>query len=143
MSESLSTLAVLGVVLAADLHPQSKLPTVEPPQTQYPSLSALGYGAFGVGMATPLLAFAVVSEPWRDHVIGFLTGNQRIINLVTGVVVVPEVIQQLRLTYDLGTLQDLVPFSEFEAEPPSSRSKRSERVGRRGSRHSTTQSTRQ
>lgn len=117
-------LAVFGVVLAADLHPQSALPTVEPPQTRYPSLSAFAYGAFfgaivlpcnpgfiavflsrallltdpvsslanfgafGVGMATPLLAFAVVSEPWRDRVLGFLTGHRRAVNAITGVVLV-------------------------------------------------------
>jgi len=115
-------LAVLGVVLVADLHPQSRLPTAEPPQTQYPSLSAFAYGAFfgaivlpcnpgfiavffaraflfsdpvaslanfgsfGLGMATPLLAFAVVSEPWRDRVLGFLTGHRRAVDAVTGLV---------------------------------------------------------
>lgn len=115
-------LAVLGVALLLDLHPQSRLPTVEPPQTQYPSLSAFAYGgffgaivlpcnpgfisvffaraflfsdpvtsmanflAFGVGMGTPLLAFAFVSEPWRDRVLGVLTGNRRAVNAVTGAV---------------------------------------------------------
>jgi cytochrome c-type biogenesis protein len=115
-------LAVLGVVLVADLHPQSRLPTAEPPQTRYPSLSAFAYGAFfgaivlpcnpgfiavffaraflfsdpvaslanfgsfGLGMATPLLAFAVVSEPWRDRVLGFLTGHRRAVDAVTGLV---------------------------------------------------------
>jgi cytochrome c-type biogenesis protein len=115
-------LAALGVVLVADLHPQSRLPTAEPPQTRYPSLSAVGYGAFfgaivlpcnpgfiavffaraflfsdpvaslanfgsfGVGMATPLLAVAFVSEPWRDRVLGFLTGHRRAINALTGIV---------------------------------------------------------
>ncbi|MFB6296132.1 MAG: cytochrome c biogenesis CcdA family protein [Halobacteriales archaeon] len=113
-------LAVLGIVLMADLHPQSRLPTVEPPQTSHPSLSAFGYGAFfgaivlpcqpgfisvffaraflftdpvrsianfgafGVGMATPLLLFAVVSEPWRDRVLGLMTGHRRAVNAVTG-----------------------------------------------------------
>lgn len=115
-------LAVLGVVLIADLHPQSRLPTAQPPQTQYPSLSALAYGAFfgaivlpcnpgfigvffaraflfsnpvnsianfgsfGLGMASPLLAFALVSQPWRDRVIGVLTGHRRVVDLVTGAV---------------------------------------------------------
>lgn len=117
-------LAVLGVALAADLHPQSRLPTAEPPQTRYPSLSAFAYGAFfgaivlpcnpgfiavffaraflfsdpvaslanfgsfGLGMAAPLLAFAFASEPWRDRVIGVLTDHRRVINAVTGVVLV-------------------------------------------------------
>jgi cytochrome c-type biogenesis protein len=113
-------LALLGVVLLADLHPQSRLPTVEPPQTRYPSLSAFGYGAFfgaivlpcnpgfisvffaraflfetplnslanfgafGIGMAAPLLALAVVSEPWRDRVLGTLTSHRRAVNAVSG-----------------------------------------------------------
>jgi cytochrome c-type biogenesis protein len=113
-------LAVLGVVLLFDLHPQSRLPTVEPPQTSHPAASAFLYGgffgaivlpcnpgfisvffaraflfsdplsslanfwAFGVGMASPLLAVAVVSEPWRDRVLGALTSNQRTINAATG-----------------------------------------------------------
>lgn len=113
-------LAVLGVVLLADLHPQSRLPTVEPPQTRYPAVSAFLYGgffgaivlpcnpgfisvffaraflfqdpvsslanfwAFGIGMAAPLLAVAVVSEPWRDRVLGVLTSNRRAINAGTG-----------------------------------------------------------
>jgi cytochrome c-type biogenesis protein len=115
-------LGLFSIVLIADLHPQSRLPSVDPPQTRYPSLSAFAYGfffgaiiipcnpgflgvffaraflftspvsslanffAFGLGIAAPLLAFAVVSEPWRDRVIGFMTGHRRAINLVTGVV---------------------------------------------------------
>jgi cytochrome c-type biogenesis protein len=117
-------LGALGVVLVADLHPQAALPTLEPPQTRFPSLSAFAYGAFfgaivlpcnpgfisvffaraflfsdplsslanfgafGVGMASPLLAFAVVSEPWRDRVLAALTGNRRLINLATGLVLI-------------------------------------------------------
>jgi len=113
-------LAVLGIVLMADLHPQSRLPTVEPPRTSHPSLSAVGYGAFfgaivlpcqpgfisvffaraflftdpvrsianfgafGVGMATPLLAFALASEPYRDRVLGLLTDHRRAVNIATG-----------------------------------------------------------
>lgn len=113
-------LAVLGVVLVADLHPQSRLPTIEPPQTRYPSLSAFAYGAFfgaivlpcnpgfisiffaraflftdpvssvanfgafGVGMGTPLLAFGFLSEPWHDRVLGVLTGHRRAVNAITG-----------------------------------------------------------
>jgi cytochrome c-type biogenesis protein len=116
-------LAVLGVVLMADLHPQSRLPTVEPPQTRYPSLSAFAYGAFfgaivlpcnpgfisvffaraflfadpisslanfgafGLGMGSPLLWFAFVSEPWRDRVLGALTDHRRAVNVATGAAV--------------------------------------------------------
>lgn len=113
-------LAILGVVLIADFHPQSRLPTVEPPQTRHPSASAFAYGAFfgaivlpcnpgfisvffaraflfsdpvasvanfgafGVGMAAPLVGFGVVSEPWRDRVLGGLTRHRRGVNVVTG-----------------------------------------------------------
>jgi cytochrome c-type biogenesis protein len=109
-----------GVVLMADLHPQSRLPTVEPPQTRYPSVSALGYGAFfgaivlpcqpgfisfffarallfespvnslanfgafGVGMAAPLLGLAVISEPWRDQVLNTLTSHRHAVNAIAG-----------------------------------------------------------
>lgn len=117
-------LAVFGLVLIAGVHPQSRLPSVEPPQTRYPSVSAFAYGAFfgaivlpcnpgfisvffaraflftdpvssianfgafGTGMASPLLAFALASEPWRDRVLALLTGHQRIINVATGAVLV-------------------------------------------------------
>ncbi len=131
-------LAVLGVVLVADLHPQARLPTVEPPQTRFPSLSAFAYGAFfgaivlpcnpgfisvffaraflfsdpvsslanfgafGVGMASPLLAFALVSEPWRDRVLGVLTGHRRAINAVTGFVLVAISLYYLFVVFEVA-----------------------------------------
>ncbi len=133
-----AVLAVLGVVLVADLHPQAALPTVEPPRTRFPSLSAFAYGAFfgaivlpcnpgfisvffaraflfsdplssianfgafGVGMASPLLAFAVVSEPWRDRVLGTLTGNRRLINVGTGLVLVGISLYYLFLVFEVA-----------------------------------------
>jgi cytochrome c-type biogenesis protein len=117
-------LAILGVVLIADLHPQSRLPAIDPPQTRYPSASAFAYGAFfgavvlpcnpgfisvffaraflfsdpvasvanfgafGIGMAAPLLGFGIVSEPWRDRVLGALTRRRRTVNVATGSVLV-------------------------------------------------------
>ena len=135
-------LAVFGVALAADLHPQSRLPVVEPPQTRHPSLSAFAYGAFfgaivlpcnpgfiavflsrallfsdpvsslanfgafGVGMATPLLAFAFVSEPWRDRVLGVLTGRRRVVNAVTGVV-----LTAISLYYLIAVFEVLEPLA--------------------------------
>jgi cytochrome c-type biogenesis protein len=136
-----AVLAVFGVVLLADLHPQARLPTVEPPQTQYPALSALAYGAFfgaivlpcnpgfislffarvflfadplaslanfgafGVGMATPLLVFAVVSEPKREWVLGVLTGNRRVVNAVTGAVLLGISVYYLLFVFEvLGSL---------------------------------------
>ena len=131
-------LAVLGVVLAADLHPQARLPTVEPPRTRFPSLSAFAYGAFfgaivlpcnpgfisvffaraflfsdpiasvanfaafGVGMASPLLAFALVSEPWRDRVLSILTDNRRAINAVTGLVLLGISLYYLFVVFEVA-----------------------------------------
>jgi cytochrome c-type biogenesis protein len=130
-------LAVLGVVLMADLHPQARLPSVEPPQTRFPSLSAFVYGAFfgaivlpcnpgfisvffaraflfadpvssianfgafGVGMSSPLLAFALVSEPWRDRVLGVLTGHRRAINALTGFVLVVISLYYLLFVFEI------------------------------------------
>lgn len=131
-------LAVLGVVLMADLHPQAALPTVEPPRTRMPAASAFVYGAFfgaivlpcnpgfisvffaraflfsdplsslanfgafGVGMASPLLAFALVSEPWRDRVLGVLTDHQREINAVTGFVLVVIALYYLFVVFEVA-----------------------------------------
>jgi Cytochrome c biogenesis protein len=131
-------LAVLGVVLVADLHPQARLPTVEPPQTRYPSLSAFAYGsffgaivlpcnpgfisvffaraflfsdpvssmanfgAFGVGMASPLLAFAFVSEAWRDRVLALLTDHRRAVNAATGLVLIAVSLYYLLFVFEVA-----------------------------------------
>jgi len=131
-------LAVLGVVLMADLHPQAGLPTIEPPRTRFPSLSAFVYGAFfgaivlpcnpgfisvffaraflfsdpvssvanfgafGVGMASPLLAFALVSEPWRDGVLGVLTDHRRAIDVVTGSILLAVSSYYLLFVFELA-----------------------------------------
>jgi cytochrome c-type biogenesis protein len=130
-------LAAFSVVLVTGRYPQSRLPTVEPPQTSHPSLSAFGYGlffggvvlpcnpgpisvffarsflftdpvtnlgrflAFGVGMAAPLLAFALVSESWRDRTLGFITGHRRAINVATGVVMFGISVYYLVVVFDV------------------------------------------
>ena len=131
-------LALLGAVLLFDLHPQARLPTVEPPQTNRPSLSAFAYGgffgaivlpcnpgfisaffaraflfsdpvtsmanflAFGVGMGTPLLAFAVVSEPWRDRVLGALTDHRRTVNAAPGLVLLGISLYYLLVVFEVA-----------------------------------------
>jgi cytochrome c-type biogenesis protein len=131
-------LAVLGVVLLLDLHPQSRLPTVEPPGTRYPSLSAFVYGAFfgaivlpcnpgfisvffaraflfgdplsslanfgvfGVGMATPLLALAVVSEGARSRVLGLLTSHRRAVDAGTGLVLLAISLYYLLFVFEVA-----------------------------------------
>lgn len=98
-------LAVVGAVLLADPKGFSRLPSFEPPQSRYPSVSAFSYGfffgaiiipcnpatislffartpvlydthaesmlgflAFGLGIGAPLLAFALLSEPFSKRV---------------------------------------------------------------------------
>jgi len=131
-------LAVLGVVLAADLHPQAALPAIEPPQTRFPSLSAFAYGAFfgaivlpcnpgfisvffaraflfsdpvsstanfgafGIGMASPLLAFAIISDPWRDRILDWLTDNRRRINIGTGLTLVAISLYYLLFVFQIA-----------------------------------------
>jgi cytochrome c-type biogenesis protein len=130
-------LALLGVVLIADLHPQSRLPTLEPPSTRYPSLSAFVYGAFfgaivlpcnpgfisvffaraflfsdpvasitnfgafGIGMGTPLLLFGVVSEPFRNRVLTALTTHRRAVNVGTGVVLLAISLYYLLVVFEV------------------------------------------
>lgn len=130
-------LALLGIVLLGDLHPQARLPTVEPPQTRFPALSAVAYGAFfgaivlpcnpgfisvffarsflftdpvnslanfgafGVGMATPLFGFALVSEPWRDRVLGVLRTHRRAVNAGTGLLLFAISIYYLVFVFEI------------------------------------------
>jgi cytochrome c-type biogenesis protein len=130
-------LALLGVALLLDLHPQSRLPTVAPPQKRYPSVSAFAYGAFfgaivppcnpgfisvffvrafllvdpvssvtnflafGGGMGTPLLAFALVSQQWRDRVLGLLAGNGRLVNAATSAVLLAISVYYLRFVFEV------------------------------------------
>ncbi|MFT4890543.1 MAG: cytochrome c-type biogenesis protein [Halobacteriales archaeon] len=131
-------LGVLGLVLLADLHPQARLPTVEPPQTRRPALSAFAYGAFfgaivlpcnpgfisvffaraflftdpvsslanfgafGLGRGAPLMGLAIASEPWRDRVLGVLTGHRRAVNAVTGAVLVAVSLYYLLFVFEVA-----------------------------------------
>jgi len=51
-----------------------------------PVANLANFGAFGAGMATPLLVFAFVSEPVRDRVLGTLTRHRRLVDAATGLV---------------------------------------------------------
>jgi len=140
-------LALLGIALLLDLHPQSRLPTVEPPQTSHPAASAFAYGAFfgaivlpcnpgfislffarallftdplnslanfgafGVGMASPLLAGAIAAEPNRDRVLRFLTGNQRAINALTGAILLAISVYYLFFVFKVAG-----PLPEFPVD---------------------------
>jgi len=115
-------LGLLGIALIAGRHPFSRLPTVRPPESRSPALSAFGYGAFfgaivlpcnpgfvsvffarallfsdpvaslanfgafGVGMASPLFGLAVVSERYRARVLAALTTHERAVEVGAGAV---------------------------------------------------------
>jgi cytochrome c-type biogenesis protein len=49
-------------------------------------LNLVNFFVFGVGMATPLLVFAIISSARSKAVIDFLTRNKRRINLIAGVI---------------------------------------------------------
>ncbi|SEH11828.1 cytochrome c-type biogenesis protein [Natronorubrum sediminis] len=121
-----AVLAVVGLVLVVAPAGFSRIPTVEPPHSRYPTLSAFGYGfgfgaivipcnpglialffsrstvafpefdtqlevmlgflAFGLGIGAPLLAFALVSQPYSRQVTRLLARYSDPINRVVGVV---------------------------------------------------------
>ena len=49
-------------------------------------MNFLNFIVFGIGMAAPLLIFALISSAKSEVVIGFLTKRQRIINLIAGLI---------------------------------------------------------
>jgi Cytochrome c biogenesis protein len=117
-------LAAVGLVMLVRPTLFSGLPTVEPPQSEYPALSAFSYGfffgaiiipcnpgliatffsttpilydtqlesmlgflSFGVGLGTPLLGFAVVSESTGRKLTRLLAQHSTHVYRVTGIVV--------------------------------------------------------
>ncbi len=121
-----AVLAVVGAVLVVDPKAFSRLPSVEPPQSSRPNVSAFGYGfffgaivipcnpglitlfftratvvfpaleshamvllaflAFGLGMGTPLLAFALLSEAAGERITSALARRSGRINRGVGLV---------------------------------------------------------
>jgi cytochrome c-type biogenesis protein len=53
-------------------------------------------------MASPLLAFAFVSGPWRDRVLAVLTGHRRAINAATGAVLVVISVYYLLVVFEVA-----------------------------------------
>lgn len=49
-------------------------------------LNLLTFIFFGLGMATPLLLFSIISAQWNEKVIGYLVRNKRNINLIAGLI---------------------------------------------------------
>lgn len=121
-------LAVVGVVLLLVPNGFARLPSVEPPHTSHPSLSAFVYGfffgaiiipcnpglialffsrttvvfpafdtqlevmlafvVFGLGIGAPLLAFALLSQPYSEQVTRILARHSSAINRVVGAILV-------------------------------------------------------
>jgi cytochrome c-type biogenesis protein len=136
-----TALALLSLVLLADIPVSQYLPTTEPPQSSSPSLSALAYGAFfgaivipcnpgfvglffarsllftspvsslanfgafGSGIAAPLVALGIVSEPWRDRVLAVITAHKSAVNRLTGAVMLAISLYYLLFVFEvLGPL---------------------------------------
>ena len=144
-------LAIVGAVLVVDPSGFARLPTVEPPHTRYPTLSAFGYGfffgatvipcnpglialffsrstvafpafdsqlevmlgflAFGLGIGAPLLAFALVSQPYGRRITRTLARYSRPINRLVGVVLLVVSVYYLVFVFSV------VPGTEG-LEPP-------------------------
>ncbi|MFP9059305.1 cytochrome c biogenesis protein CcdA [Natrialbaceae archaeon A-chndr2] len=74
-------LGVIGIVLLADLKLFNRIPTLEPPQTRHPSLTAFGYGFFFGAIVLPcnpaLIALfftrvPILFDTWAHGMLGFL-----------------------------------------------------------------------
>lgn len=60
--------------------------------------------AFGLGLATPLLAFAVLAESFSERIIGLFTRRPRPVNRVTGAVVLLVSLYYLFVVFDVFDL---------------------------------------
>ncbi|MCU4926774.1 cytochrome C biogenesis protein [Halobacteria archaeon AArc-dxtr1] len=139
-----AVLAVVGAALVIAPNGFARLPTVEPPHSRYPTLSAFGYGfffgaivipcnpglialflsrstvafpafdsqvevlagflAFGLGIGTPLLAFAVLAQPYSRRVTRTLARYSGPINRFVGVVLVVVSLYYLIVVFGVGAL---------------------------------------
>jgi len=48
--------------------------------------SMFNFLSFGIGLGFPLLVLSIISGQWSKKIIGFLTKNKRIINLISGLI---------------------------------------------------------
>ncbi|QRV15867.1 cytochrome C biogenesis protein [Haloterrigena salifodinae] len=150
-----AVLAVVGAVLIVSPSGFARLPTIEPPHTQYPTLSAFGYGfffgatvlpcnpglialffgrstvafpafdsqlevmlgflAFGLGIGAPLLAFALVSQPFGRRVTRTLARYSGPINRVVGAVLLVVSLYYLLFVFNVipGTAGLEPPFDLY------------------------------
>lgn len=67
-----------------------------------PVTSLANFAAFGLGIAAPLVALAVVSERWRDRVLGLLTAHGSAINRITGAVMLAVSLYYLFFVFEVA-----------------------------------------
>ena len=134
-------LFVVGAILLISPKAFSRVPTVDPPQSRYPGLTAVSYGfffgaiiipcnpgtislffartpvlydthaesmigflAFGLGIGAPLLAFAVLSEPFSKQVTTTLARYSGQINRTTGAILTVVAAYYLLFVFELVTV---------------------------------------
>lgn len=141
-------LAGVGLVMLTRPTLFARLPTVEPPQSNYPALSAFSYGfffgaiilpcnpgliatffsttpilydtqvgsmlgflAFGLGLGTPLLGFALVSESTGRRLTRLLAQHSKHVYRVTGLIVLGVAVYYLWFVLPTipPVLTDLLP----------------------------------
>lgn len=65
----------------------------------------MNFVVFGVGMAAPLLIFSIISASKSTEIIGFLTKHKRLINLITGILMLVLALYFLFFDFDLLQIQ--------------------------------------
>jgi cytochrome c-type biogenesis protein len=66
-----------------------------------PVASMANFLAFGVGLATPLLLFAVVADSYRTRVLGLLTRHEGLVNRATGAVMLAVSLYYLVVVFEV------------------------------------------
>ena len=61
--------------------------------------SLLHFLAFGVGIAAPLVALALLTDRWRSRVVGTLTRHRSLVNRVTGAVMLVVAVYYLAFVF--------------------------------------------
>lgn len=74
-----------------------------------PIMNVANFLAFGLGIGSPLIVLAVVSDRWSSRVIGLLTRHQSVINRGTGVVMLAIALYYLVIVFDLFNIAHSLP----------------------------------
>lgn len=66
-----------------------------------PVANVLNFLAFGGGIATPLLALAVISDRWNQRILGWLTTHRTLVNRLTGAIMLVIALYYLIIVFDV------------------------------------------